>query len=209
MALLKEKYRPAAGFEAWMREKLHTERCWLILDALALVDENERRHLTDRLKALETQGWQCRVVIVCHKLDYDRAQVPWGTLEEYELAPFRPEEMSQFMERVIGKTRRSNLYADVLRDLVPGENLPQNFPSPEDIFIGRVEELVKISNWIEEHHFRVIALTGIGGIGKSSLALAAALWNRRRFNGVIYCTAKDTTNRPRALTIDNVCGKVG
>ncbi len=84
---------------------------------------------------------------------------------------------------------------------------PNNLSYPDDIFIGRGKELVQISDWMDERKYRPIALTGIGGIGKSSLALAAALRNSWRFEGIIYLTAKDKVG-PRALTLDDVCREV-
>jgi hypothetical protein len=58
--------------------------------------------LNDRLKAVETQGWRCRVVLTCRTANYDRAQVPWATLTEYELALFHPKEIRQFIEKWFG-----------------------------------------------------------------------------------------------------------
>jgi hypothetical protein len=102
MRLLRQKYDPSPRLEAWMRAKLRSEQCWLILDALDQVDEPNRPHLTNRLKAVETQDWRCRVVLTCRTANYDRARVPWATLTEYELAPFRPSEIRQFIEKWFG-----------------------------------------------------------------------------------------------------------
>ncbi len=115
LALLKQQYRLSARLEAWMREKLRTEHCWLILDALDQVDERARPRLNDRLRAMETQGWQCRVVLTCRTANYDRAQVPWGTLTAYELAPFRPQEIRQFIEKWFGQ---GNGRGEVLRHVL-------------------------------------------------------------------------------------------
>jgi tetratricopeptide (TPR) repeat protein len=82
-----------------------------------------------------------------------------------------------------------------------------NLPHPDDHFFGRGAELVLISGWMAERGCRIIALTGIGGIGKSSLAQAAAQRNSWRFKAVIYLTAKDAVG-PRALTIHDICRQV-
>jgi len=42
------------------------------------------------------------------------------------------------------------------------------------VFYGRLEELDTIKQWIEQDHCRLIALLGMGGIGKSSLAAKVA-----------------------------------
>jgi hypothetical protein len=83
---------------------------------------------------------------------------------------------------------------------------PKVIPLP-DIFIGRGVELVQLSNWMDEKHFRIIALTGVAGIGKSSLALMAAWRNSWRFQGVIYLTAQGAVGT-RALTLDDLCREV-
>ncbi|MBI1926161.1 hypothetical protein HYR99_18155 [Candidatus Poribacteria bacterium] len=85
---------------------------------------------------------------------------------------------------------------------------PNNLSHFDDIFIGRGVELVRISDWMDEHHFRTIALTGIGGIGKSSLAIATARRNCWRFHGVIYLTAKNTAGHYQSLSPDDVCRQV-
>jgi tetratricopeptide (TPR) repeat protein len=85
---------------------------------------------------------------------------------------------------------------------------PHNLPHPDDVFIGRGRELVLISDWMEEHKHRLIALTGIGGMGKSTLALRAAQRNRWRYHRVIYLTGKDADGCRRPLTLEDVYRRV-
>jgi tetratricopeptide (TPR) repeat protein len=201
LALLRPIYPLSERFAAWVREKLSTKQCWLVLDALDWVDAR------DRLRVLETPAWQCHVVLICRRGSYDRVQVPWTTLTEYVVAPLQEQEIWQFSAHVTQKTQRSDLYANGLRSLARQEHWHTNLPPLTNIFIGRVTELVQISNWMEEHRCPVIALTGLGGIGKSSLALAAARWNSWRFHRVIYLSAKATAG-PKALTLDAICREV-
>jgi tetratricopeptide (TPR) repeat protein len=211
MELLKRKYRVSARLETWMRRNLPTEQCWLILDARHQLGERECRCLNEKLKALETQGWQCRLVMVSRRANYDHAQIPLATLAKYSLASPRSEEIRRFIAQVTAETQRGDLYAHVLRDSVrraqnnnPPNNINNNLLQSNNVFVGRLVELLKISDWMDEHNRCIIALTGIGGIGKSSLALAAALWNSWRYQGVIYLTAKDVAG-PQALTLDDIC----
>ena len=99
MQLLRDQYQLSARFEAWIRTRLTTDRCWLVLDALDEVDHAHHPSLEDRLRAIETQGWQSHVVLTCRTMNYDRGKVPWHTLSEYELAPFGPQELHAFVGR--------------------------------------------------------------------------------------------------------------
>lgn len=81
---------------------------------------------------------------------------------------------------------------------------PANLPHRDDMFVGRGKELVQIGDWMGEAQFRGIALTGIGGIGKSSLAATAALRNSWRFRGLIYVSAKDPLKANHSF-VDEVC----
>jgi len=54
-----------------------------------------------------------------------------------------------------------------------------------DGFVGRGDELRQLSQWLDKIDTRAIALTGIGGIGKSALATMVALRNSWRFPGGI------------------------
>jgi len=84
-------------------------------------------------------------------------------------------------------------------DNYPPNNLPRNA-----YFFGRAQELVRISHELAESHTRIVAISGIGGIGKSSLAHEAALRYSYRFDGIICAEAtQDTT-----LTINSIYDEV-
>ncbi len=51
----------------------------------------------------------------------------------------------------------------------PGGNLP-----PVPSFIGRVEELAQIAEYLSRPECRLLTLVGVGGVGKTYLALQAA-----------------------------------
>lgn len=69
---------------------------------------------------------------------------------------------------------------------------PSNLPQPDSVFVGRGAELVIISDWMAQREHQVIALTGLGGSGKSTIAVAAALRNSWRFRAIVYFSAKDS-----------------
>ena len=49
-----------------------------------------------------------------------------------------------------------------------------NLPAPPTPFIGRQEELSHLARWLDDPQVRLITITGLGGMGKTRLALEAA-----------------------------------
>lgn len=60
-------------------------------------------------------------------------------------------------------------------------------------FYGRIDELVTLNQWILEDRCRLVALVGIGGIGKTSIAakLAEQIWDK--FEYVYWLSLRDAT----------------
>ena len=106
LALLAQKYAFRERMAAWLRGTLQTEQCWLILDALDEVAEGDRPALSERLAAMDMQGWRCRILLTCRTANYDRAFIPWAGLTEYDLAPLRPREIRQFIQQWFGHDAR-------------------------------------------------------------------------------------------------------
>jgi tetratricopeptide (TPR) repeat protein len=71
---------------------------------------------------------------------------------------------------------------------------PHNEPIPLGAlarFVGRHEELYELMSWFEKPGRVAFALHGVGGIGKTTLALAAAVRQSHRFEALAFATAKD------------------
>jgi len=89
---------------------------------------------------------------------------------------------------------------------------PHNLPLTQLTrhFVGRGLEQVQLGQWFAEHAEPVIALHGVGGIGKSSLATMAVLRHSHRFDAVIFATAKDDPQNfgveKIVQALDAVCG---
>jgi hypothetical protein len=67
-------------------------------------------------------------------------------------------------------------------------------------FVGRGPELVRIAHWLRDRHSPLIALSGLGGIGKSALAAMAVLRNSWRFRAVVCLSAQgDPHLKPKSL----------
>ncbi|RME80927.1 MAG: CHAT domain-containing protein [Caldilineae bacterium] len=79
-------------------------------------------------------------------------------------------------------------------------------------FVGRGPELVQIARWLRDRPSPVIALSGLGGIGKSALATMALLRGAHRFRAVVALSARGQPHlKPDALVppLDGVLGQEG
>ncbi|MEP0884028.1 NB-ARC domain-containing protein [Trichocoleus sp. ST-U3] len=68
------------------------------------------------------------------------------------------------------------------------ENPHQDWGEAADVsqFYGREEELFQLQQWTIEEHCRIVALLGMGGIGKSTLAVKLALQIQTEFEIVVW-----------------------
>ncbi len=57
--------------------------------------------------------------------------------------------------------------------------------------LGRHRELICLARWLTEESRSFFGLSGVGGVGKTTLALAAALRHNARFQAVVFASAKD------------------
>jgi nucleoside phosphorylase len=82
---------------------------------------------------------------------------------------------------------------------------PSHFPLPHTTFVGRERELREISKQLVDQSARTVTLMGLGGIGKSRLALATAVRLRSHYTGgLFFCQladARDSTSAMSAIAI--------
>jgi WD40 repeat protein len=67
-------------------------------------------------------------------------------------------------------------------------------------FYGRVDELNRLEEWILRNHCRVVALLGMGGIGKSALAQKIAEQCQVQFDGLIWRSLRQAPPLNELLT---------
>jgi len=65
-------------------------------------------------------------------------------------------------------------------------------------FYGREEELALLSQWVGEARCRVVSVLGMGGIGKSALAVTAMHRVAAQFEVVIFRSLRDALPAPRS-----------
>jgi WD40 repeat protein/transcriptional regulator with XRE-family HTH domain len=72
-------------------------------------------------------------------------------------------------------------------------------------FYGRASELALLSRWIGEDRCRIVSVLGIGGIGKSALAVTVMYQVARQFDVVIWRSLRDM---PNSATLLETCLQV-
>jgi NB-ARC domain len=68
------------------------------------------------------------------------------------------------------------------------------------VFCGRSEELLQLRHWVLEERCRVVALLGIGGIGKSTLAVKLGLQIQDEFEVVVWRSLQNAPPVEEQLT---------
>ncbi|MBA2393034.1 MAG: TIR domain-containing protein [Ktedonobacteraceae bacterium] len=91
-----------------------------------------------------------------------------------------PTVLSQRSQYEINNTRHSAQSQDGIARCDWGE-------APDvPVFFGRAKELLSLGQWITKDHCRLVALVGIGGVGKTDLSLKLAQDIQGRFDYVIW-----------------------
>jgi predicted ATPase/DNA-binding SARP family transcriptional activator len=123
-----------------------------------------------------------------------------AALEEYEIC------RRKVLESTSGELEEKTiLLADQIREgrFDPGplvtRPIPHNLPQQLTSFIGREMELTKINYALESSSCRLITLVGLGGVGKTRLAIQSANMNLRLFPDGVYFLPLDTVQSNSTL----------
>ena len=90
--------------------------------------------------------------------------------------------------------------------MAPGARVTGNLPAELTSFVGRRGEVAEVRRLLAGS--RLVTLTGVGGVGKTRLALRAAAELRRAFPGGVWLVRLDQL-REEALVAQAVAGALG
>src|SRR5215467_317140 len=90
--------------------------------------------------------------------------------------------------------------------MAPGTRVTGNLPAELTSFVGRRGELAEVKRLLADS--RLVTLTGIGGVGKTRLALRAAVGLRRAFRDGVWLVQLDQV-RDEGLVAQAVAGALG
>ena len=90
--------------------------------------------------------------------------------------------------------------------MAPGARVTGNLPAELTSFVGRRGELAEVRRLLAGS--RLVTLTGVGGVGKTRLALRAAAGLRRAFPGGVWLVRLDQL-RDEALVAQAIAGALG
>lgn len=164
-----------------------------------------------------------RAVLVSERAIPDRAAGPLAEAAYAVLAAGRS------MREVLQAARtavRSSGYPEVAEDieLLLGSGGDFSLPTPQeqtagpviewgeprhnltvDVFLGRVEELHRLYDWLAVSNARAVSVVGIGGIGKTAFVQAAAWRYAPRWpDGIVLLSARDRPNYQLADALDAI-----
>lgn len=93
----------------------------------------------------------------------------------------------------IQKKEKDNTTVDAKLDKKQSIVLHSNIPKIDAAeFIGREDKIEEVLNWLKSNRAAIISIDGIGGVGKSTLAIEVAnrIISQKIFNAVIWVSAK-------------------
>ena len=90
--------------------------------------------------------------------------------------------------------------------MAPGRRVVGNLPAELTSFVGRRGEVAEVRRLLSRS--RLVTLTGVGGVGKTRLALRAAAELRRAFGDGVWLVQLDQL-RDEALVAQAVAGALG
>ena len=164
---------------------------------LALAPDHEEAH-RQLMQAFLAQGEY--MVALTHYATYEQA------LQEYDLQPAPALQELRHLATAFRLGRAT-----------PAQPIPHNLPPEETPFYGRQKELDDLQAWLGSPDQRLLTLMGLGGVGKTRLALTAARhftqpWptlSPRFPGGVWFVSLADVENNDEEATTQAIVESCG
>lgn len=139
----------------------------------------------------------------------------WNNQQTAALRQFR--ECAQILKRELGvepSTETTNLYQRIRQGGLPQPEPPNsgplsapltfktslhNFPAQPTLFVGRKKSLADIIKRLKNPNCRLLTLVGPGGIGKTRLAIQAAIALSRQFSDGLYFVSLASVSSPDSV----------
>jgi transcriptional regulator with XRE-family HTH domain len=185
---------------AWTQERVATELQKLYEDSSATAGEIGRWERGVRIPRSSYREWLCKLY------EADPSRIQWsreeGRLDKASGTPRVPSHPAT----VPPSTGSSDSPALLMPTLRKGQDIEQNLSSAvprnrtleelgeaPDIgeFYGREEILTLLQSWIVSNSCRIVAILGLGGIGKTALAVKVASQVKYHFDCVLWRNLRD------------------
>jgi len=168
--LLEGFHLESLGFQEWLimeRESLHRQAMEIFYQLAAYYIQQHEYDLAQHYarRQLKAEPWReeaHRQLMVALSADGQRS----AAMAQYHIC-------CRILDKELGvepETETRRLY-ETIRDHTFSITPPHNLPNPPSSFIGRVTELKQVLDLINKPANRLLTLTGVGGVGKTRLAL--------------------------------------
>ncbi len=151
----------------------------------------------------------------------------YNALLEKEFGSGAPENLSQYLKQFLKKYKtilptsifspEQNPVLKIVEQSVPAAGVADNsvtstfeprLPAIPTCFFGRASEIEQIHNLISTDHARVLTITGLGGTGKTRLAIEAAKGLTKHFEGGVWFVPLAELKNP-SLILESIHTAIG
>ncbi|MCX7783801.1 MAG: AAA family ATPase, partial [Meiothermus sp.] len=200
-----------SGFEAWLElERQDVERAWrtAVLEHVRTLEGEPHRP--------EAERWLARL-LAADPLDEEAVQLQLRRLLQAGQSVQAREVFERFRTRLKAElgvepleSTRALAEGPPNRAALPAQAAPpqHNLPTPSTPFIGRRRELRTLAQHLANPDCRLLTLVGLGGMGKTRLALELAAQQVERFPEGVWLVALAGVASPEQL-VSSIASALG
>lgn len=170
-------------------------------DEFAIIEQVIEQGQLNKIQALVLrQAWEGKSYLeIANTSDYDAGYIKdtgaklWRSLSEIYGLPITKTNFQLMLKRSIRLAEQANSAA-AARRIDWGEAIDVS------IFYGRDQERSTLQTWITQDRCRFVTLLGMGGMGKTSLAVKLAEEIQEAFEGLVWRSLRDAPHMDELLT---------